>query len=551
MKTSDVTVDLHASAASDVGRVRATNEDTFICDAERGIFAVIDGMGGHAGGEVAAAIARRELELRLRRETGTLDDRIREAIAAANASILAEAARVPALTHMACVLTAAVVTPRHVVVGHVGDTRLYKMGPSGLHKLTHDHSPVGLLEDAGELSEEDAMHHPERNQVFREVGTSPRQPTDADFIEVITAPLAADEAILLCSDGLTDLVPARTIEALVREHAADPFRAASELVREANEAGGRDNVTAVIAARPLFADAMRSRARTGGAGPAGERHDGSTAAAMPARPTASPARSWPWALAAFVAVLGFLAVAWWATGGMVRMPSVGGLVTAPRILRVSPGAGEFASIGAALAASQPGDTIEVAPGTYAEQIALREAVAIRSRPRRSAILRRPPALAGPWTAVSATALRSGSISGFVIAGSADAPLDYGVSASGANVEIDDLEISGARLAAVRITGGSAVLLRSSDLHDNEGAAVVIDGSSMPEVLHNVIAGGPSGGGALVQVHGGARAMIAGNVIDSHGGPGVTGLSSGELAQLVKENVVRTRAPQPAGRGGRE
>src|SRR5690606_1817187 len=96
--------------------------------------------------------------------------------------------RVPALAQMACVLTVAVVSQDTVVVGHVGDTRLYKLGPGGMRKLTHDHSPVGQLEDRGHLREEEAMRHPDRNQVFREVGTQPRQPTDPEFIEIATAP---------------------------------------------------------------------------------------------------------------------------------------------------------------------------------------------------------------------------------------------------------------------------------------------------------------------------------------------------------------------------
>ena len=178
MKKPEPMAALQAAGASDTGRVRTGNEDAFICDPGRGIFAVIDGVGGHAGGEVAAAIARRELELRLRRETGTIEDRLREAVASANASILAEAVRVPELTRMACVLTAAVLSGDRVVAAHVGDTRLYTLGRRGLRKLTRDHSPVGLLEDAGQISEDEAMRHPDRNQVFREVGTSPHQPTE-------------------------------------------------------------------------------------------------------------------------------------------------------------------------------------------------------------------------------------------------------------------------------------------------------------------------------------------------------------------------------------
>ena len=559
MKTSDLPADLQASAVSDVGRVRATNEDSFICDPERGVFAVIDGMGGHAGGEVAAAIARRELELRLRRETGTVEDRIREAIAAANASILAEATRVPALTQMACVLTVAVITPSHVVVGHVGDTRMYRIGPTGMRKLTHDHSPVGLLEDSGELSENDAMQHPDRNQVFREVGTSPRQPTDPDFIEVITAPLAANEAVLLCSDGLTDLVAAATIERLVREHAADPFRAATELVKAANSAGGKDNVTAIVATRPLFAEAV-------GAAPAAsasdsrrgredrpDRNPDATAVPAAVSSTLSGAlvspRSWPWALAAFAAVGAFLFIAWWTTGRPTSLPTLAGFTTTPRVLRVSAeGNAEYRSIAAALAAAEPGDTIDVGPGTYAETITMREGVSLRSRPRRAAILQRPATFSGAWAAIRATNIRSGAISGFVVAATSDAPVDYGVLASNANVELDDLDVSGAHVAGVRIDGTSTLLLRSSHLAGRGAPALVIDGKATPEILYNVITS-DAAGSAAIHVEGGARAVIAGNIIEATRGGAVIGLSGGELADFHRENAIHTPASRPNGTTG--
>src|SRR4030095_7539964 len=139
----------------------------------------------------------------------------------------------PALCVMACVLTIALPSGEQLVIGHVGDTRLYKIGPTGIRKLTHDHSPVGQLEDGGQLDEDEAMRHPERNQVFREVGTRPHQPTDHDFIEVLTDRFGVEDDILLCSHGLSDLITSGEIERIVRR-VADPALAVPELLAAAN-----------------------------------------------------------------------------------------------------------------------------------------------------------------------------------------------------------------------------------------------------------------------------------------------------------------------------
>ena len=106
---------------------------------------------------------------------------------------------------MACVLTAAVIRDGRAMVGHVGDTRLYKLRSGRIEKVTRDHSPVGEREDARELSELDAMQHPRRNEVYRDVGSEPHEPGDPDFIDIHEVPFEPDAALLLCSDGLTDL----------------------------------------------------------------------------------------------------------------------------------------------------------------------------------------------------------------------------------------------------------------------------------------------------------------------------------------------------------
>src|SRR6185436_15996222 len=166
-----VSIALRAAGDSHPGLQRGVNEDRFHVDPARGIFIVIDGVGGQAAGEKAAETALAMLRTRLERETGEIEDRVREAIAIANNEIHRLASLRAEWQGMACVLTIAVVANGGLVVGHVGDTRLYKLRGGRIDKVTRDHSPVGEREDAGELSEADAMQHPRRNEVYRDVGS--------------------------------------------------------------------------------------------------------------------------------------------------------------------------------------------------------------------------------------------------------------------------------------------------------------------------------------------------------------------------------------------
>src|SRR4051812_44689658 len=161
---------LKFAGLSDMGRVRKNNEDAWHADPDRGIYLVVDGIGGHAAGEKAAEIAVERVRARLERQTGTTDQRIREAIAVANNEIFRAAKENAEWEGMACVLTLAVLENGSAVIGHVGDSRLYQIRGGSIRKVTHDHSPVGEREDSRELSEAEAMKHPRRNEVYRDVG---------------------------------------------------------------------------------------------------------------------------------------------------------------------------------------------------------------------------------------------------------------------------------------------------------------------------------------------------------------------------------------------
>lgn len=258
--------EFRSAAATDTGLLRDHNEDRYFVDAERGVFLVVDGVGGHAAGELAAQTAVETIRELL---TGAVfsggagglaagsfrpappEKRLRAAIAAANNRIF-EIAREGDNKGMACVLTLAIVEGGHVTIGHVGDSRFYLIWKGAIRKLTSDHSPVGQDEDAGELTEREAMQHPRRNEVFRDVGTALRAPGDDGFIEIRKCRFHRDAAILLCSDGLTDHLSSARVREVVERYDGDAARVASDLVEAANDAGGRDNITAVFVAGPEF-----------------------------------------------------------------------------------------------------------------------------------------------------------------------------------------------------------------------------------------------------------------------------------------------------------
>jgi serine/threonine protein phosphatase PrpC len=237
-----------SGAATDTGLIRERNEDRYWADAERGIFLVVDGVGGHAAGELAAQTA---VDV-IRSSALDSEEGVRKAIADANNRIFELAEARPELRGMACVLTLAAIVGEEIVIGHVGDSRLYLIWQGAIRKLTADHSPVGEDEDAGQLTEEQAMFHPRRNEVFRDVGSRPRSAADRDFIEIRRCRFHADAAILLCSDGLTDRLTAAQVREIVDRYDGDAASVACDLVDAANHAGGHDNVTALFVAGPEF-----------------------------------------------------------------------------------------------------------------------------------------------------------------------------------------------------------------------------------------------------------------------------------------------------------
>jgi len=313
------TLEWRSATASDAGRMRSENQDRAYADDERGIFLLVDGLGGHAAGGRAADIAVEAVRHELAGADCKAPARIRRAIAAANNRIFEEAASNELWRGMACVLTLAVIEGDKVTVGHVGDSRLYLTWNGAIRKLTPDHSPVGEREDAGELTEAEAMAHPRRHEVFRDVGSRRREPDEEDFIEVKEFLFKPDAAILLCSDGLTDRLTSSEILEIIEGYEGDPARVAGELVDAANAAGGDDNITAIFVAGSEFlgnASAAAAEARARNAITKARDGDVEQVAAPPGTPVLSKASGWFTTRAAFL-IYGFVLGAVLALAGVV------------------------------------------------------------------------------------------------------------------------------------------------------------------------------------------------------------------------------------------
>ncbi len=235
-----------SAARTDTGRVRSGNEDAFLVRDEVGLFAIADGMGGHAAGEVASGLAIETLAriatepVRDAADDAALRAVLEEGVRRANAAIVARAERDRACAGMGTTLTALALTARGVAVfTHVGDSRAYLLHGDSLGRLTRDHSWVQEQIDAGALAPEVARQHPFANVLTQALGTR-----GALRIDGGAQALEAGDRVLLCSDGLTTMLDDDDIRAAL---AADSAAAASaRLVDLANERGGYDNVTVVV-----------------------------------------------------------------------------------------------------------------------------------------------------------------------------------------------------------------------------------------------------------------------------------------------------------------
>ena len=227
-----------SAVVSDTGRRRRRNEDSYVC--EPPLFAVADGMGGAQAGEVASGLAAAVLEEADGDELR--EERIVELIQEANRRVFKRSNEDPSASGMGTTMTVAV-TGRDgtVLIGHVGDSRAYRIRGGSLEQLTKDHSLVGELMRSGKLSPEEAETHPQRSVITRAVGTEP----DVD-VDTFTVDTESGDVFLLCSDGLTDMVPDDAIESILAQREGELEKVARSLVEAANTSGGEDNITVVV-----------------------------------------------------------------------------------------------------------------------------------------------------------------------------------------------------------------------------------------------------------------------------------------------------------------
>lgn len=236
---------------TDTGKRRTNNEDAFVAeklDDKTVLAVVIDGVGGYEGGEVAAEIAQKEIPSYLKEfNRGERLELLKQAVVCANNTIFDRRQLDTARPNMGCVLTSALIDADRKVIDmvHVGDTRMYQYHNGELLKLSHDHSYVGYCEEIGELTEEQAMHHPRRNEISRAVGEERHGISDQSFLEAVENPLLSDSILLLCSDGLTDLVTSAQIVSILEQDVSLEEKT-KQLINAANEAGGKDNITVVL-----------------------------------------------------------------------------------------------------------------------------------------------------------------------------------------------------------------------------------------------------------------------------------------------------------------
>lgn len=524
---------LKAAGQSDAGRQRSVNEDRFYADPARGLFVVVDGVGGQAAGGRAADVALATLKTRLAAEGGSAATRIRDALTVANNEIHHLAGTRHEWNGMACVATTLLVEGSRATVGHVGDTRLYKLWCDGIEKVTRDHSPVGEREDAGEISEADAMRHPRRNEVYRDLGSDLHHAADPDFIDIIELPFEPDTAFLLCSDGLTDLIESSTIHAVATRWAGDPAQIAKALVDEANAAGGKDNVTVVYVEGDTFAQSCRDGRGGRPVAP------GNTAAA----PTSNVERHVRAALVILLTLLLGVSI-----GGLpepVRSALLDANTAPPspaalRQLVVRPGE----SIGDALKKASPGAEVIVEPGEYREAVSLASHVRLISRVPSGAILRLPASARETDAAAVASGVLGAELVGFRIIGDATTALGTGLLVQDSQITIVDTEISGATEVGIDIGGTSRVDLMASDLHDNPGAAFAVRSGASARIVHNVFKRNGASPQTAAPVILGERAelTLAANMFHDMPPTAFGGLSDADRAALVRDNYFPDTHP---------
>ena len=235
---------IEGGARSDQGRVRTSNEDSFVADVGKRLFLVADGMGGHAAGEIASRITAEKVEeiVSAAGPGSSMEDLLQLAVQEANAAVH-EAQKIQAECRgMGSTLTVLTFSDDRYHVAQVGDSRAYLWRKGSLTQLTQDHSLVWPLYKSGVITKDDISRNPRKNLITRSIGTQPQVEADLQAGDALEGDL-----FLLCSDGLTDVLSDDEIAGILSNGKADPQKLTDLLVAAANMGGGPDNITTVIA----------------------------------------------------------------------------------------------------------------------------------------------------------------------------------------------------------------------------------------------------------------------------------------------------------------
>ena len=231
-----------ATLRTDIGKLRKQNEDAAWFDEARAVFAVADGMGGHLAGEVASRMAIEAVQRMARENERPGIAALREAVACAHETILAHAQDHIECAGMGTTLSVLWLGENYAYIAHVGDSRIYRLREGSLTQITQDHSLVEELVRAGLITREQARTHPRRNIITRALGTHGENEPD-----LLVTDVQDGDVFLLCTDGLTGMVPDDEIERTLRDCGIEA--AADRLLALALDAGGRDNVALILCAR--------------------------------------------------------------------------------------------------------------------------------------------------------------------------------------------------------------------------------------------------------------------------------------------------------------
>lgn len=244
----------NGTGLTDRGQVRRANQDTFALDNQLGLWIVADGMGGYAGGNVASELAVNAIMNFVRAadtpwpSSGDQLPRattiLTQAITAGKTAIQERIAMAPELSNMGTTIVSAWLCPLptpSMAIAHVGDSRAYLMRDTQMVPLTTDHSLVQQLVAEGQITLEESWDHPKKNVIVRALGLD--YPSTPD---VTLHPMAPDDIVLLCTDGLTKMLSEKEILSIILETKDAPEKACRRLIDEANAAGGKDNTTVLL-----------------------------------------------------------------------------------------------------------------------------------------------------------------------------------------------------------------------------------------------------------------------------------------------------------------